>query len=435
MKLRPFELTLIVIFIVLIILSLFFMATYKAKKDNNGLPVIGTITIWGTLPKEGMVQAIKDVTEADEQYKNVTYKEINPDTFDTDIVNALADGKGPDMVLISQERLVSLRSKIKPISYDSLSKRDIQTSFVDGAQVFALSDGMYARPLMVDPLIMYWNKNILATDNLLEAPATWESLINDYLPTLIRRNPDRSITRSVVALGEYQNIHNAFGIISMLLLQAGSQGVTNDSENFYQIKLNRSADATIQPLKVSADFYTRFSKPSNSLYSWNRSFSSDRDRFLSEDLAIYFGYGSEATELAKQNPNLSFDIAEVPQGASATVRRTYGRFYGLAALKTSKNLAGASLVMNDLASKDIAEKIARSYSMAPVLRSSVSSGSSDTYGRVVYKSAGITYGWLSPKRDAANSIFTTMTQDINENRRDIGGAVSDALGRLELEYN
>ena len=121
MKLRPFELTLIVIFIVLIILSLFFMATYKAKKDNNGLPVIGTITIWGTLPKEGMVQAIKDVTEADEQYKNVTYKEINPDTFDTDIVNALADGKGPDMVLISQERLVSLRSKIKPISYDSLS--------------------------------------------------------------------------------------------------------------------------------------------------------------------------------------------------------------------------------------------------------------------------------------------------------------------------
>ena len=156
---------------------------------------------------------------------------------------------------------------------------------------------------------------------------------------------------------------------------------------------------------------------------------------MSEDLAIYFGYGSEATELAKQNPNLSFDIAEVPQGASATVRRTYGRFYGLVALKSSKNLAGASLVMNDLASKNNAEKIARSYGMAPVLRSSVSSGSSDTYGRVIYKSAGITYGWLSPKREAANSIFTTMTQDINENRRDIGGAVSDALGRLELEYN
>ncbi len=68
---------------------------------------------------------------------------------------------------------------------------------------------------------------------------------------------------------------------------------------------------------MTADFYTRFARPDNTLYSWNRSFSSDRDRFVSGDLALYFGYGSEGKELERLNPNLNFDIAEVPQGATA----------------------------------------------------------------------------------------------------------------------
>jgi hypothetical protein len=239
----------------------------------------------------------------------------------------------------------------------------------------------------------------------------------------------------VVALGEYQNVKNSFGIISALLFQAGTQGVVNDKENHYEINLDESNDNNIHPLKVSADFYTRFSQPSNSLYSWNRSFSSDRDQFLSEDLALYFGYGSEAHVLEKDNPNLSFDIAEIPQGASATVRRTYGRYYGLAALKSSDNLAGTSVVMKDLSSKSASEKLAQYYNMVPANRESVSAGSNDNYGRLTYKSAGVAYGWLSPKQEAVHTIFTTMTQDINENRRDDQGAVVDALGRLQLEYN
>ena len=433
MKIRPFELTLIVVFIILMLFSLLFLSGYKPKKNTDG-PVIGTVTIWGTLPKDRMEETLAAIEKQNEAYMGVSYKEIADNEFDSTLINALADEKGPDVILVSHEHLVSLRSKIAPISYEKYPVVDFRTSYIDGAQIYALTDGLYAYPLMVDPLMMYWNKNIHATDNLLEAPKTWESLVNDYLPTLIRRDADRSITRSVVAMGEYKNIHNAFGIVTALLLQAGSEGVINDVGNNYKINLNNSKDGSIQPLKVSTDFYTRFSKPSNSLYSWNRSFSSDKDRFLAEDLALYFGYGSEAHDIEKQNPNLSFDIAELPQGASATVRRTYGRFYGLSALKSSDNLAGTLAVMQSLTSKDSAEKIAKLYDMVPVQRSSVSSGSNDTYGRLAYKSAPVSYGWLSPSQEVVNDIFTTMTQDINENRKDLDSAVSDTLGRLELEY-
>ena len=433
MKLRPFELTLVVVFAVLMLLSLLFISAYKAKKDTT--VHIGSVTIWGTVPKSGITQILNDLGKSNPEYRGVTYKEFTPDAFDTELVNALADGKGPDVILIPHEKLVTLRNKIKPVSYDSTPLRDIQSGYIDGAEIFALSDGLYAYPLMVDPLMLYWNKNLFSAKNILSAPATWESLVNDDVPTLIERNADRSIQKSVVALGEYQNITNAFPVISALLLQAGSQGVVNTDKNLYQIRINQAPDKTTKPLEVVADFYTRFSKPNNALYSWNRSFSNDKDRFLSEDLAMYFGFASEGKEIEKQNPNLSFDIAEIPQGASVTIRRTYGRFYGLSALKSSGNLAGAAIVMGDLTNQDNSVKIATAYGMAPVLRSAVAAGSNDTYGRLAYKSAGVAFGWLSPKKEAVDAIFKTMTEDLNENRRDLNGAVGDAVGRLQLEYN
>jgi ABC-type glycerol-3-phosphate transport system substrate-binding protein len=434
MKLRPFELGLVVVFIGLIVTSLVFLSAYKKPQKNDG-PVVGTVTIWGVLPREAMAPTLDELIKSDETYARVSYRAIEAANFNDELVNALADGKGPDMILISHEQLAEMRRRIQPISYESFPLRDIKNIYIDGAQILTLSDGLYAYPIAVDPLVMYWNRDLVTTDGFLEAPTTWEQMVNEYLPTLIRRNPDRSITRSVLAFGEYGNVKNGFGIISMLLMQAGTKGVVDENGRTYRIELNQSTDGSTQALRVVSDFYTRFSKPTNSLYSWNRSFSSDLDRFISGELVFYFGYASEGPEIERRNPNLNFDIAEVPQGDTATVRRTYGRFYGLAALRSSDNLAGASTMLLMLGGKDMTEKISKSAAMVPVFRTSVAGGSNDTYGRISYKSATIAYGWLNPRLSKADEIFKTMTEDINENRRDVGGAANDVVERLRLEYN
>lgn len=434
MKLRPFELGLIVVFLGLIVTALIFLSAYKKPEDTDG-PVVGVVSIWGVLPREAVAPIIDELMKNDKAYERVSYRSIEVANFNDELVNALADGQGPDIILISHEQLVEMRRRIQPISYDSFPLRDIKNIYVDGAQIFTLSDGLYAYPVAVDPLVMYWNRDLVTSDGFLEAPTTWEAMVNEYLPTLIRRNPDRSITRSVIAFGEYNNIRNGFGIISMLLMQAGTKGVVDENGKTYRIELNQSTDGSSEPLRVVSDFYTRFSKPTNSLYSWNRSFSSDLDRFISGELVFYFGYASEGPEIERRNPNLNFDIAEVPQGAASTVRRTYGRFYGIAALRSSDNLAGASTVLQLLGSKDISDKISQSAAMVPVFRTSVSGGSNDTYGRISYKSATIAYGWLNPRLSKSNEILKTMTEDINENRRDVGGAANDVVERLEQEYN
>lgn len=434
MKLRPFELGLVVVFLGLIIAALVFLSAYKKPENTDG-PVVGVVSVWGVLPRESITPIIDELMKADEAYEQVSYREIEEGNFNDELVNALADGGGPDMILISHEQLVEMRKRIQPISYESFPLRDVKDIYVDGAQIYTLFDGLYAYPIAVDPLVMYFNRDLLTTDGFLGAPATWEQMVNEYLPTLIRRTPDRSITRSVVALGEYGNVRNGFGIISMLLMQAGTKGIVDENGRTYRIELNQSTDGSTQPLKVVSDFYTRFSKPTNSLYSWNRSFSSDLDRFISGELVFYFGYASEGPEIERRNPNLNFDIAEVPQGAEATARRTYGRFYGLAALRSSDNLPGAQTILRTLGSKENSDKISLASAMVPVFRTSVNGGSNDTYGRISYKSATIAYGWLNPRLSKTDEIFKTMTEDINENRRDVGGAANDVVQRLEAEYN
>lgn len=434
MKLRPFELALVIIFGGMALAALVVLKLYQPEsKDSETVVQIGVVEIWGTFPAEGITGLIQKIAQTDKQFANVSYKSIPQEEFSDTLTNALADGQGPDVVLISHEHLTEVRKRILPFSYERFPLRDLKNNYIDGAEIFALQDGIYGYPILVDPLMMYWNRNILSTEGYLAAPNTWESLVNDMFPKLIRRDFDRTVTRSVVAMGEYGNVHNAFGLVSALLIQQGSKGVTDSAEGEYVIRLSQS-DAGNDPLRATADFYTRFSKPSNTLYSWNRAFGEDRQQFLAEDLAFYFGFASEARELERANPNLNFDIAEIPQGEAASTRRTYGRFYALSLLKSSDNVAGATAVMSVLASATNVTELAGSAGMVPAYRSLVTGGSNDTYGRVSYQSAGIAHGWLNPELQTADEYFEIMMRDINENRREVSSATSDLLVKLRNAY-
>jgi ABC-type glycerol-3-phosphate transport system substrate-binding protein len=436
MKLRPFELALVIIFIFLGVAALLVISNYKSPPPEPppGGSINGPVSIWGTLPQDALDDVLDQLELSNEQYKNVSYRYYSPASFDERLVNALADRTGPDMILVSHERLVDLRKRIQPVSYNSFPLRDVKSLYADGAEIFALDNGLYAFPIAIDPLMMYWNRDILATEGFLESPTTWEILVNSMFPELIERDFSRSINRSVVAMGEYANVRNAFGVISALLIQGGSAGVVVGENGSYSIQLQNQIGGASDPLRNAADFYTRFSKPSNTLYSWNRSLPEDRLSFVAEDLALYFGFASEGPQLQMMNPNLNFDISEIPQNGGDAARRTYGKFYGLSVLTSSSNQSGAFAVMSNFRNQSIADEIAVQSNMAPVYRSSLSAGSNDVYGRVSYSSASIARGWLNPNRLETDSILETMTKDINENRRTLAGAVSDASDRLETAY-
>lgn len=434
MKLRPFELVLVVVFGTLFFVALILLRTYQAPPDEN-VSVVGTVSIWGDLPPESFNEVLRSIRTVDSGFNTVSYRYIPPENFDNEFVNALADQEPPDALFISQERLVQHRSRLEPIPYETIPLRDFRSTYIDGAEIFALSDGIYGIPVAVDPLVLFWNRDIFATNGLLQAPKTWEEVVNTTVPTVLVRDFNRNIQTAGIAMGEYRNIQNAFPVLSLLAIQGGSSLVTED-KGIYRIRLNEVASqvVAIQPFTSAATFFTNFSNTSNTLYSWNRALRLDRDMFLSEDLAMYFGFASEGRDLAAKNPNLSFDIAEVPQGESATIRRTYGKFYAFAIPKASTNKNGTFLALQKLASAEYAKPLVDGYSLVPAHRSLLIGGSNDIYGRVAYQAAPSARAWLNPTMTSVASILTEMVEDINANRRDAGSAANDAVNRLQRVY-
>ena len=255
MKLRPFELVLVVIFGLLMILALIILKFYTPEPDPGEAALGGSVTIWGTLPAEAVDGLIQTVALTNEGYKNVSYSYINPSSLNERFVTALADGRSPDLLLISQESLVELRSRLKSIPYDAFVSFEAQ--YIEGAEIFALSEGIYGFPTVVDPLVMYWNEDLFSFKNLLSAPKTWEEVVGTTVPELTVRDFNRTISQSALAMGEYENINNAIPIISMLLLQGGSR-LVEESGTTYQVKLNDGATGGSYPFTTAMTFYSNF---------------------------------------------------------------------------------------------------------------------------------------------------------------------------------
>ena len=387
------------------------------------------------MPQNEITKLINSIALTDRAYENVTYRQLSPDSFDETFVTALADQSGPDLLLLSHESLVEHRGRLQPFSYEAFPLRTFRDTYVEGAEIFALGDGVYGLPLMVDPLVIYWNRDIFSSNGFLAAPKTWEELVSGIVPTLAIKDYNRNVNRAAVAMGEYNNVKNAFSIISLLLIQGGSNLVVEESQSRYSVQLNRQiGGGNSGPFDGAAAFYSNFSNINNSLYTWNRSLREDKDMFLSEDLAVYFGLASEGRDIEAKNPNLSFDVAEVPQGATATTKRTYGVFYAFSIPKAAKNKTASLTVMQRLADSANAKKMADGYGMAPVHRSTVVVGSSDVFGRIAYSSAFFSRGWLNPDKENVGKILDTMLDDINANRSSVNMSVLDATTRIQQAF-
>ena len=431
MKLRPFELALVVIFGLLMILALILLKFYNPEPEAEIASLGGAVTIWGTLPASTIDSVLNTLTITNEGYKKVTYRYISPDKFDDTFVNALADNTPPDLLLIPHELLTPLRPRLEKVPYKDFPS--FRSQYVEGSSIFALSDGIYGFPVMVDPLVMYWNEDLFSFKNILTAPQTWEEIVGTTVPELTVRDFNRVISQSALAMGEYTNIKNASPIISMLLLQGGSKMVS-EAGTTYQVKLDEGETKGAVPFTTAMTFYSNFSAVSNSLYSWNRSLSLDRDAFLRDELALYFGFGSEAKELEAKNPNINFSMAQVPQGAAATTKRTYGRFYTLAVPIKAKNKTGGYMVARELAGPVNAKTLADGYSMAPVYRATLEAGSNDPYTILRYGAAIQARAWLSPAQAEVDSVFTQLIEAVTADRTAISKHVGDAASRLGQKY-
>jgi len=434
MNLRPFQIVLLASFALVAFIALIFLGGYQATPSQEEVAYGNEVIIWGTLEDSVFETVFRNIAQEDKAFGVVQYFSVPEQDFDDELINAIAEGRSPDMVVLSADNLVKHRAKLLAIPYESISLRDYRTTYVDGAEIFALRDGIYAIPFAVDPLMLYWNRDMFASHGLAQAPTSWETIVANVVPKITMTDTNRNIVQSALAFGEYRNVSHAKEVLMLLALQSGSAMVT-ESDRGYSVGINQStAQGARAPLEASLQFFTDFSNPNSPAYSWNRAMAEDKNSFLSGDLALYFGFGSEAENIDKKNPNLNFDIAMVPQGGAATALRTYGKFYGFAIPRASLNSQGAFAAAQTISSAKYADELTQGLNVSPVRRDLLAKGDSNQYRSAMMQSALIARSWLDPEPAASDAIFMRMVEDIVSNRIRVGGAVGDAINRLILEY-
>jgi multiple sugar transport system substrate-binding protein len=352
----------------------------------------------------------------------IIYDEKSAATLDTELVEALASGIGPDMLLLPPELLVRLRGKLTPIPYANYTERQYKDTFIAGADVFLQPDGIYALPVSVDPLLMYWNRDALDEAGIATPPKYWDEFL--LLATRItRRDRVGNISRAAVSLGEYRNVAGAKEIIAALLLQAGNPIIASSGGGFTPTLAEQGAESVI-------NFYTEFANPIKPVYSWNRSMPDSRQAFLSERLAIYFGFGSELAELRRSNANLNFDVSPFPAPRNATLSITYGKMLGAAILRRTPYFPQAYQVALTLSGQEAVAELAAALKTPPVRRDLLAGRPGDANGAILYDSALRARAFADPNPSSSGAVFQNMIESITGGRARTSEALQRANGEL-----
>lgn len=409
---------------------LVFSNVIKIGSSNTNQAVTGQVTIWGIYP-QGIIQGYLDSATAKNTEITVIYRQKNQDTFRTELIEALANGQAPDIVISDSEHIFSFKDKLYTIPFATYSERLYRDSFIDGASVFLSKEGVIAVPLTVDPIVLYYNKNLLAGQNYVVPPTTWTGLVQS-LPRFVKKDARGVISQTAIGLGESDNIDHFKDIISSLFLQTGNPIVSlNPNTDEYEQKISVGTSGQDELATAKAlDFYTGFANQANSSFSWTRTLPSTLDTFLSGKSAFYLGRASELFTIQARNPNLSFDVTTIFQADGAIRPVTYGVFSGVSIVKSTANFNAAYSILGTLSSKEFAQYLSSSISIPGVRRDLLLEQQKNPYVQSYFKAALSAFAWPDLDSKKSETIFRNMIRAVNSGRSNSTQAIRTAAQDL-----
>ena len=428
-SLSIFQMILLAVFGALAISGVLIFALVVGGGGGN---TVGPIVIWGTLDPGPITVALRQAMEEDSRLSQVSYVQRDPALYADELTNALASGAGPDIFLLRQDYAVRDAGRVTVLPYEYLSESEFRNTFVEATSPYLVPSGVLAIPLLADPMVMYWNRDLLSSAGFAEPPKFWDE-ISGLAERIVKKDEAGSIKKSAVAFGEHQNVEHAKDIVSLLILQAGGSITGKDGSGRLVPSLAQRVAGPQQAAESALRFFTEFADPSKVDYSWNRALPNSRAAFAAGDLALYFGYASELPAISRANPNLNFAVAPVPQlrkdVASRSPDMTFARVYALATTRTTQNPQGAVTAASIIGGKKVSAAIALALGI-PSARRDVLAEEAEDGDELFRRQALIARTWVDPEPDRTNVIFRAMIESVTTGSARLTEAISRANQEL-----
>ncbi len=384
------------------------------SSSNQQVQGTGSVVVWGPFPRSAFLEVVNNFNQ-ENQNISLSYVAKNPASYEQDLLEAFAVGRAPDLFVLPHTYINRYKDKVLLIGNEALPSSVFEETYSQGTSIFRTPAGTVGVPIGVDPLIMYYNRDILESDGFINPPQFWNGDFLNMVERLSVRNTDNlGILRSGVAMGSATNINHFMPIISTLIMQLGnpiSEFNTETGEPRYV--LNAGSSFTSNPTETALSYFMQFSNPSTSVYAWNSAMNESRDVFARGDSAFYFGFASELIEIQRKNPNLNFSVAPIPQTQELSRAVTYGNYYAFAVPRVSNNSGIALNVAGLLANGPYSASVLSSLNLQPVRRQTLAFNSPSFIQKVFFDAAIVSRAWLVPHPNTTNEKFKKVISDIS----------------------
>lgn len=393
-----------------------------------------TLEFWGVFDDRSAFDKVITDFKIQNPGIKVLYRQFSYEEYERSLIDALAAGTGPDIVMIHNtwlpkhgDKLLALPAKIPGLKQPLLTIQDYKANFVDVAfNDFVFNNQIYALPLYVDTLAIFYNKDILNSAGISRPPQDWEEFNSD-VEAITRLDGSGQIIQSGAAIGTARNINRSTDLLSALMIQTGVR--MTDADN-----IGASFAGSVNGVQVGQSalkYYTDFANPSVRTYTWNDVQHYSVDAFTEGKTAMMFNYSHKAGDLKNKASRLNFGVAPMPQVSSTDVKN-YANYLGIGITASSKNPNEAWKFVAYLASKEGAQSYL-SVTLRPSARRDLIELQRNDLDLGVFAIQALSArSWYQIDNTAIETIFADMIDDVNFGRMSVKDSLENAESRVNV---
>ncbi len=417
----------IIIIGILGLVILFFILVFVGvipglKNSGPGVQEV-SLVFWGIDNPNSIQPLIEEYQKVNSNVR-ITYRRIESDSYEKSLIDALATGQGPDILMFNNNWLSKHYNKVVSAPATQLSTdvvgqifpTIVSQNFISGGQVYAL-------PLYIDTLALLYNKNVLDAAAVAVLPRTWDEF-QIILPGLKKINQFNQIIKPAAAIGgSEKSIDKASDLLNELMAQfaGGPQNIIGQDGSV------RFGNEELSAL----NFYVGFANPANLYNTWNDSLPYSLDSFADGSTAMIFNYASILSKIKSKNPYFDFGVSQMPRLTPDSQPVNYADYWGLAVSKQSKNSAWAwHFIVSITTNSEIAELYIQNASLPPALLTLIERYKNDAKLGVFARQALTARSWPQPDNTEVKRIFSNMIESILNGKASAKNALDEAQNAI-----
>ena len=381
------------------------------------------LVVWGLWQESAWLDPVTSAFE-DQTGVKVEYRKIaSVATYERMLLEALAEGRGPDVFVIHHTWVEGKRGIMSPAPTDIISQRQLIDEFVPVVNDDVVRDGLvYALPTSVDTLALYYNQDLLASAGIAQPPSTWTQFQRD-VEKITQVSRLGIIEQSAAALGTAANVNRAPDVLQLLMLQSGISLLDDQG---------RSDIAADTIGERALTFYTDFSNKSKQVYTWDLSQDYSIDAFAEGETAMMLNYSYHIPTIKAKNSRLRFNVAGTPQIAdSGTSSKSFANYWPFAVSNSSRSPQTAWQFVRFMTSAPMSTAINQQQMSPPARRDTVAAVQADPQLGVYADQALTAVSWPRVDIIATDAIFNSMIDDVATGTANIQDAIRKAKDQIE----